>query len=191
MTNFEIADKIHLVAMELADLADIARSRKQDDLHLQNLEQAYILEKEAALRLQSEPDENEWKFLFLKSAGWLAYQLGRYGEALELAEIGLAGETGGLPLYRLKELKETVAKKMKEIHAKQSGNHLFGMLASADVEQEKVTIKENGNRKLYTLNASRDLIQKTARHLIGEWVEIDLTTKDDGGLVLRQIRRAA
>ena len=114
MNNFEIANKIHEFAMELADFADIARIRGKKEEYEKNLKQAYILEKEAALRLQSEADDNVWKFLFLKSAGWLAWQLGRYEEALELAELGLADNATGLPLYRLRELKATVKQAIEE-----------------------------------------------------------------------------
>jgi len=170
MTNFEIADKIHQFAMELADLADIARIRDNNkEAYLQNLRQAYLLEKVAALQLQSEPDDNEWKYLFLKSAGWMAYQLGRYTEALELVELGLAGNPSGIGL---------------------SNNSLYGILASADVEQEKVILKQK-DQQSYILLASKDLIQKTARYLIGEWVEVNLSTNAEGAMVLQQIRQAA
>lgn len=112
MTNLEIANKIHDLAMELADAAaDIAKTKGQVGLSLQNLSQAYLLERAAALRLQIESDENEWKYLFLKSAGWLAYQLGYYEEALQLVDLGLSGQPKGLAAHRLEELKKEVIKK--------------------------------------------------------------------------------
>lgn len=193
--HFNIADKIHEVAMELADLADIARIKGKKEEQLQNLKLAYFLEKEAALRLQSEPDENEWKFLFLKSAGWLACQLGLYSEALELAELGLKGTTTGVAQHHLEELKKNVLQKMTEQTTKQSfistDKHFYGLLASADVEQEKVKIKDKNNQQYHILIASKDLIQKTARYLIGEFVEIDTRRNEDGLLVLERIQQAA
>lgn len=191
MTNFEIADKIHQFAMELADLADIARIRDNNkEAYLQNLRQAYLLEKVAALQLQSEPDDNEWKYLFLKSAGWMAYQLGRYTEALELVELGLAGNPSGIGLHRLKELKKSINQQLAKQISNASNNSLYGILASADVEQEKVILKQK-DQQSYILLASKDLIQKTARYLIGEWVEVNLSTNAEGAMVLQQIRQAA
>jgi len=191
MTNFKIADKIHQFAMELADLADIARIKGNKERYLQNLKQAYILEKIAALRLQSEPDDNEWKYLFLKSAGWLAYQLDLYKEALELVELGLSGNPSGLGLYRLQELRQRIMEQQTKQVGTTSNNSMYGLLASADVEQEKIIVKEKEGQQLYILLASKDLIQQTARYLIGEWVEVDLSTNEEGIMVLQQIRRAA
>ena len=195
MTNLEIADKIHQFAMELADLADIARIKGEKEAYLQHLKQAYTLEKVAALSLQSEPDDNEWKYLFLKSAGWLAYQLELYKEALELVELGLGGKPAGLGLYQLQELKKSISDQLSQADSKQvsdfPNSHLHGMLASADVEQGKVMVKEKDKQQLYILLASKDLIQQTARYLIGEWVEIDLSTNEEGAMVLQQIRKAA
>lgn len=111
MNNFTIANKIHEVAMELADLADIARLKGNKVEQVEHLKLAYLFEKEAALKLQSEPDDNEWKFLFLKSAGWLACQLGWYREALELAELGLKGKTTGVAQHHLEELKAHILEK--------------------------------------------------------------------------------
>lgn len=195
MNNFEIADKIHEVAMELADLADISLLRGRKEEHLQNLKLAYVLERDAALRLQTEPDENEWKFLFLKSAGWLAYQLGLYLEALELAELGLKGQTTSVAQYRLEELKAKVLQKIQspipENTSSSKHRHLYGLLAAVDVEQEKIKVKEKNKQEYHILVTSKDMIQTTARYLIGELVEVNLRINEEGILILKDIKQAA
>ena len=196
MNNFEVADKIHKVAMELSDLAKIAKIRGHNDVYEEHLKRAFYLEKEAALILQSDNDENYWKYIFLKSAGWLAWQLGRYEEALELAELGLAGNATGLPLYRLQELKATVKQAIEEQKNKPNTDtatdkQFSGLLASADIELEKVKIKESKNQKYHILYAPKTLIQNTIRHLIGELVEIDAKSDKNGMFVLESIRKAA
>lgn len=130
MTNSEIADKLHQLAMELADLAEIAQIKGQEELFTQYTQQAYVLERQAAMRLQTESDENEWKYLFLKSAGWLAYQLGWYQAALQLAELGLNGNAKGIALYRLQELKESATEKME-------------LLSNQGVSQEYETVEDS------------------------------------------------
>ncbi|MEM0992253.1 MAG: hypothetical protein AAF847_09435 [Bacteroidota bacterium] len=195
MTNVEIANKIHELAMELADIADIAKMKGKNGVALQNLSQAYILERAAALRLQNEPDENEWKYLYLKSAAWLAYQLGCYQEALQLTDLGLSGTAKGVALHRLKEVKSEILKKISEEETTPQKSKmnvpLYGILASADVEQELIKFKETKKQVYYSLRVPKHLIQKTIRHLIGEWVEINVSTNEDGVLVLDGIRRAA
>jgi len=65
------------------------------------------------------------------------------------------------------------------------------MLASADVEQGQIRIKENKNQQYLLLIANKDLITKTVRHLIGEVVEIDANLNEKGEMVLQRIRLAA
>lgn len=196
MNNFETADKIHNIAMEFSDLAKIAQLRGQNDTHQAYLKRAFTLEKEAAFMLQLEPEENYWKYIFLKSAGWLAWQLEQYDEALQLAELGLSGTATGLPLYKLEELKATVTKKILEQQQQPhilntTKEHFYGLLASADFEQEQIKFKEQGAQKYRTLNASKALIQQTVRYLIGEYVEIDAQAGENGELILQRIRKVA
>lgn len=195
MSNYEISSMIHNVAMEAADFANLARMRGNQEEHQKQLQLAFILDKAAALRLQSEPDENEWKFLFLSSAGWLAYKLELYVEAAQLVELGLKGKSDGIALYRLQELQTAVKEKMGEDYKLKKDtisnpNLLYGMLASADVEQEEVKIKENGKPKYRIIKASKEMIQTVARYLIGEFVEINALVNKDGGLILKEMHRA-
>lgn len=195
MSNYEIANMIHNVAMEAADFADMARIKGNKSEQLRQLELAYTLDKDAALRLQSEPDDNEWKFIYLSSAGWLAYQLELYGEAMSLVELGLSGKPKGIAIDRLQELKDALIEKIPDVAASSSSvannQAFYGMLASADLEKEAVKIKENGQQKYRLLHASKELIQQAARYLIGEYVEVNAQTNEQGVLVLRGIKRAA
>ena len=196
MNNYEIANMIHNIAMEAADFATIARIKGDHEEYLRQLQFAYTLDKDAALRLQSEPDNNEWKYLYLSSAGWLAYQLELYHEVIPFIELGLSGNARGIALDRLIELKEALVKKIgknyDEILLKHNKTSLlFGILAAADMEKEVVKIKEIGNQKYHQLSASKDLIQYTARYLIGEQVQMNALTNENGVLILQNIQRAA
>lgn len=192
--NILIAEMLHESAMEASDLADIARIKKKPDEQIRHLKRAYTLEREAALKLQIEPDENFWKYIFLKSAGWMAYELGLYEEAIQLTELGLAGNATGVALYRLQELKKALEEKLgEEFEAKRDTlilkNQLYGVLTCADLEQEEVKLKESGETKYRIIKTSKELIQTVARYLIGEFVEINAEINENGMLLASQIRR--
>lgn len=196
MNNYEIANMIHNLAMEAADFANIARMKGNNTEALKQLQLAYTLDKDAALRLQTESDENEWKFIYLSSAGWLAYQLNIFEEAIPLVELGLASKAKGIALDRLLELKDALKEKVgSEYNAILKGQNgtqlLFGVLASADMEQEEVKIQEIGKTQYRKIYASKDLIQKSARYLIGESVQMNTKIDEKKGWVLQNIRRAA
>ncbi|MEM8526368.1 MAG: hypothetical protein AAGG68_17125 [Bacteroidota bacterium] len=120
------------------------------------------MERAAALRLQNESDENEWKHLYLKSAAWLACQLGCYQEALQLTELGLSSNAKGVALHRLKEVKSEILKKItdEQTTPQQLNTPLYGILASADVEQERIKFKETKKQVYYSLSVPKNLIQK-------------------------------
>lgn len=195
MNNYIIASMIHNVAMEAADFANIARMKGNQEEHQRQLELAFTLDKAAALRLQSEPDDNEWKFLFLSSAGWLAYKLDLYQEANQLVELGLKGKSNGVALHRLKELKDALKEKTSQQKVFKNDQYqnkqlVYGWLASADTEQEELKIKENGNNTYRVIKASKELILNIARYLIGEFVEISTFSNKDGVLFLKEMHRA-
>lgn len=196
MNNYVIASMIHNVAMEAADFAKLAQIKGDKEEHLRQLQLAFTLDKSAALRLQSEPDDNEWKFLFLSSAGWLAYQLELYDEAIHLVELGLQGTSDGVALHNLQELKIALKEKVKETYnirktETPSKHLLYGLLASADVEQEELKVKASGETDYQIIKASKELIQTVARYLIGDFVEIDTQQNEEGVMVLKAIRQAA
>lgn len=190
MNNYEISNRMHEFAMELADLADIAKIRGKQDLYKKNLEQAYVLEREAAMRLRDAPNDFEWKYLYLKSAGWLAYQLGKYHEALVLVDLGLKSNPTGIALHQLQELQQTLQQQLsKKEDTAYKNKNLVGFLASADVEQEQIKVK-GSNEKYLTIKTTKERIQNIVRYLIGEKVNIDLTRHENGILTLNHIQKA-
>ena len=80
------------------------------------LEKAYILEKEAALKIQSDSSDSTWQFMLLRSAGWMALECGQFKDAKILVDIGLSKNPNGLAQHELKELSKEIKKKQKNIN---------------------------------------------------------------------------
>ena len=187
---------LHDSAMEYMDIAEQSKITKDIKTYQEYLRKAYFLEKEAALRVPLEKETSYWQSMLIRSAGWLAYECGLYLEAYNLSNWGLAGTPTAYEKESLENLHRTVRTKIKiekisaESHLS-SSIHLYGMLASIDVEQGQIKLKEHKNQQYLLLIATKDLITKTARHLIGEVVEIDASRNEKGEMILQRIRLAA
>ena len=68
---------IHEAAMEFYDFAKRAKIRGDQTAWKENMEKAYILEKEAALTMPEQQNNFMWRYILLRSAGWLAFQCGQ------------------------------------------------------------------------------------------------------------------
>ena len=181
---------LHDSAMEYMDIAEQSKITKDTKSYQEYLKKAYILEKEAALRVPIEKEESYWQSMLIRSAGWLAYECGFYLDAYNLSNWGLAGSPSAYEKESLKILNRKVKTKIKTKQNKENAAlHLYGMLASADVEQGQIKLKENKNQQYLLLFASKDLITKTARHLIGEVVEVAASVNEDGMMVLQGIKQ--
>ncbi len=188
---------LHDSAMEYMDIAEQSKIAKDAETYQENLKKAFFLEKEAALRVPLEKEESYWQSMLLRSAGWLAYECGFYKDAYNLSNWGLAGVPSPYEKDSLKKLSNKAANKLNTGTKAKTGNHtssalhLYGMLASADLERGQIKVKEHKNQQYVLIFATTDMITKMARHLIGEVVEIDASINEDGNMVLDYIKRAA
>ncbi|MEM9887687.1 MAG: hypothetical protein AAF849_17460 [Bacteroidota bacterium] len=51
--------------------------------------------------------------------------------------------------------------------------HANGILSAADLDQKQITVRGIENEQVRVLKISKTIIQKTARHLIGELIRIE------------------
>lgn len=186
---------LHESAMQYMDIADKSKITNDLDNYKEYLNKAFVLEKEAALKVPLEKENSYWQYMLIRSAGWLAYECGRYEEAYNLTSWGLAGTPSSYEKKSLEKLyyklEPKIKHSLKEQNQKSNKNtlHLYGMLASADVEQGEIKVKEYEKPVYHILLATKDLIQKTARHLIGEVVKIDAISDKDGKMTIEYIGR--
>jgi hypothetical protein len=187
------AQFLHDAAMEFYDLARIAKAKGKPDVYDDYLRKAYTLDKEAALKKQSDLEDRFWKHVYARSAGWLAFQLGNFEEARLFAAIGLAGKPPAHEKTQLQELVKMLPEKPLPKVADFPTDSVFisGILASANLDEGEIKIRENGKKKYRTISVPKDFIQNIGRFYLGEMVEIEASPLENNQSTLRQIRRAA
>lgn len=86
------AEELHNDAMKLLDEALIAKVNGEIEREVELFKLAYEKEREAAFAVPEIEDGNLElsKIILLKSAACIAYDLGKFGEARELAYLGLS-----------------------------------------------------------------------------------------------------
>lgn len=182
---------IHEAAMEYYDLAKQAKMKGDHVTYREQLEKAYVLEKEAALTMPEQPQNFMWRYILLRSAGWLAYHCGFFGEAKKLAEAGLAGNTPEHEKVQLEELFAAAGKMENTASPTEPGELLqfSGVLTSADILQNHIVIRVNG--KSQTVEVESEKIREVARLFLGDVVYIKARRNQAGGAILEGIGRAA
>jgi hypothetical protein len=179
---------MHDMAMEFYDQAKLSKIKGQEEEYNQLLQKAYLVEREAALKMPAEESDNYWQYMLIRSAAHLAHQCGEYKQALQLVYWGLAGHP---PVYEKTHLenllKELTANSSKEVTSA-SQKILYGILSAADLDSGQITIRSIENEQLRVINISKTMIQKTARYLIGEVIRVEGKVSDNGGVIVERIR---
>ncbi len=98
---------VHEQAMDWADKARTARRERDEDAYVKYMENAFELEKQAALMIQSEESEPTRSVLH-RSAASLAYKCKKYREAEWLVSRALSGNPPGEILNELRRLSRKV-----------------------------------------------------------------------------------
>ena len=191
-----IARKYHQVAMDLYDFGKIYKAKGNPKYYQGNLQLAYLLDKQAAISVQSEAVDVLWQAVYPRSASWLAYECGKYIEAKELAELGLKHKKN-ISDYEIMQLQNLLEKAKKEIEKGNSQkekelvpNSILAIASAANIDQylqiRQIKTDQNSLVKI----ASEDSLQLT-KSFLGDMVEIEIKANENGELTLKDIRRAA
>jgi len=191
-----IARQYHQVAMDLYDFGKIYKAKGQPKYYQGNLELAFLLDKEAAIRVQSETTEVLWKAVYPRSAGWLALQCGKYVEAKELAKLGLNHQTH-ISDYEVEKLTallfkatEKLEEKTTKSTKKQAPTSILAIASATNIDQYLKIRQSNDNTAQLLQIIPEDSLHIT-RSFLGDMVEIEIKTGKDGELILKNIRKAA
>lgn len=186
---------LHDTAMDFYDQAKFSKIKGDEAEHDNLLKKAFLLEREAALKMPMEEADNYWQYMLIRSASSLAFQCKEYEQALQLVYWGLAGEPPAFEKSHLenllKELEPHTPQAQKTGQPIAKPLQLYGFLSSADMDTGHIKIRTVENDEYQIIKISKSVIQKTARYLIGEVVQINGRTAEDGGIVVEEIRRAA
>ena len=184
---------IHEAAMDYYDWAKLAKRKGDDSAWKEYLEKAYILEKEAALTMPEQQHNYMWRYILLRSAGWLAYQAGLYKDAYTLVKLGLMGNPPAIEKSKLKELADKLTKhldKVKTSNDDLTHSFLSGFLASVDLIECKLAIKLQDTQQQILVLVPEEKIREVARMFLGDIVQIKII-ENKGVKILEDIKRAA
>lgn len=70
------------------------------------------MEKEAALQMLTEPEDFTFKYLVIRSAGQLGYDIEDYQEAKKILELGLLGHPPEAEKFQMEELLQEITAKL-------------------------------------------------------------------------------
>jgi hypothetical protein len=104
----EKVHELHEKAMEISDLAEIERLKKNHVKSLRMYQEAFELEKQAAELLTGRKDVEPTRSVLFRSAASLALICNNSGEAVRLVDIGLDGNPPAEIEEELMEIKEGI-----------------------------------------------------------------------------------
>jgi hypothetical protein len=185
----EAIQQIHNTAMDLSDLARIKKVKEGEAVYRQYLTAAYELELYAVSKIEENNDTNDqlWRAILLKSAGWLAYKYGYLEQAKRLADKGLSIKMNRYVLDKISALKITIEQDLKT-QLPNNYHAYYGFLTAANILTNQITLQENN--QVLTLNVPENIMKQIARLFLGTTVEIE-ATETNGKVVLEAIRPTA
>ena len=186
------ADVLYDTAMDYYDLGKIAKAKGKSIVYNDYLHKAYILSREAAIKKQQDVDDELWKYVYLRSAAWLAIDCNKWEEAEKLALFGLQGNPPSTEIKQFKEILEKIKSKkiIKKTNKKRNTFSFIGMLTSVDAAKSYIII--NGNKpNALKLWVSAQEVDDLVKLYWGETVEGIGVTKESGKIELKHIQKAA
>jgi len=186
---------LHETAMEFVDFADRAKNKGDMSTYTNLISKAYLLEKEAALKMFYSGNEksNFWKFILLRSAGWLALQAGNQEQAAYFANLGLNNQPPEdlRPQFEelLTQLKAT--NKDQAISTTDMAIQLKGVLTQANAQQKEIYLQDPESKAVYFIYVPEHLIDEIVKAYWSTLVTIEGTANSLGVITLDKIQLAA
>lgn len=185
------ADILHDTAMDYYDLGKIAKAKGKHSVYMDYLHKAYILGKEAAIKKQQDVEDQFWKYVYLRSAAWLAIDCQKWAVATQLAKFGLQGTP---PITEKKQFEEI----LKKAHPKTPQTKLLdkdikpfiGVLTSADMTNSFIIIN-GGQPTALKIRVPANKVDELVRLFWGNTIEGNGILMENGELELREIQKAA
>lgn len=186
------ADVLYDTAMDYYDLGKIAKAKGKLSIYHDYLNKAYILSKEAAIKKQQEKENTLWKYVYLRSAAWLALDCKKWKEAEKLALFGLQGTPPPTEANQFKEILKKIGKKKTKQSVKENKEtrSFMGILTSADIAKSYIVINGDKPTELKIWVTSQD-VNDLVKLYWGEAIEGVGIPRKTGGIELQHIQKAA
>jgi hypothetical protein len=131
MKTFE---QLHEEAMELASLAYIESQKGNHISALENNRKGYELEKQSAMLLLNDMENEPTRSIIFKSAAWLAFHIAEYREAEKMIAFCLSGNP---PLSIAQELRKLWKKSIKELQKQEN------IIQGKKLQEPQITLKRD------------------------------------------------
>ncbi len=186
------ADVLYDTAMDYYDLGKIAKAKGKSKVYQDYLNKAYILSKEAAIKKQDDKDDQIWKYVYLRSAAWLAIDCQKMEEAEKLAFFGLQGQPPMTEINQFKEILKIIDKQKVKKEEQTTTNVLsfFGVLTSVDKADSYIIINGDKPSKLKIWVPTQE-VDDLVKLYWGMAIEGTGILKKSGKVELKHIQKAA
>ncbi len=175
---------LHDKAMEFVDEAQLAKMEGNIEAYEAFLEKAFMLEKEAALKTPTGDETKLTRYLYLRSAAYLAFDTGRSLDAIQLTLMGLSGAP---PAYVAQQLKDLKAK----LQLKNTPFQLVGLFIQADAKDNMITVVDESSQQIYLIQVPNEKIRDVVRNYWSARVAIQAKMTSKGSILLEKISAAA
>lgn len=183
-----IVTVLHNKAMEFADEALLAKMEGNKQVSTALFEKAFDLEKEAANSVGEDQQDQDSRYILIRSAAALAMNCGKYYEAKTLIELGLSGNP---PDFIIEELKALEEKLLQEITPKVSYLEVIGVIIYANADKSEIKLQDLKSKELYTITVPGHLINDIVKSYWADVVQVRAQKAPTGSIVLDHITKAA
>lgn len=183
---------LHDASIDMVIEANKAKAKGDNKLYNELLFKAFTLEKEAALKVQFDVNDEFWRFVLIRSAAWLAFNCGKYEEAIALISLGRSGKPPHSVLNEFVELEKVLNEKYSLSNAANYNNkwQIIGVLTSANRNKCEIKIQQS-TEDTFTVLVPENLIEEIVKMYWGEAVKIEAEKTEKGMVRLKDIKRAA
>lgn len=175
---------LHDKAMEFVDESKLAKMEGNEAASKSFLKKAFFLEKEAALLTPNTEETAFSRYLYLRSAAYLAYDAGYLLDALQFTFLGLTGKT---PVYIAEQLE---ALKQK-LHLKNTSFQLIGLFTEANAKENSITVEDEVSHQIYLIQVPTERIQDIVKNYWSVKVAVEAKVTKKGVVLLENIQNAA
>ena len=155
-----------------------------------NFYQAYLLEKEAALKMSISQTSSIPRPYLIRSAAALAYRAAAFLEAEKMIALGLSENPSSEVIQQLNELTSLIQKNQSSRMENKAIN-LKGKLLAADENEFEIKIKSVENEEFYSIFVPAKILKGIVRQYFAEMVNVQAISSPSGFIMLKNISLAA
>jgi len=182
---------LHKKAMEFADAAEVGKLKGMPSKSIKaNFYQAYLLEKEAALKMPLNQKNPIPRPYLIRSAAALAYRASAFLEAEKMVALGLSENPPTEVIEQLAEITNLIKKSQSSISENKAIN-LKGKLLAADENEFEIKIQSMDKEEYYSIFVPANILKGIVRTYFSETVNVQAVSSPSGFIKLEDISLAA